>query len=75
MRHLPDRLSRDAGQFCAALKCVRLDGGLELLKALGRVRNEVLVVQVSSDDLAGNGVRHGDIAADFEPEPHIGELG
>ena len=75
MRHLPDGLGGDAGQFCAALKCVRLDGGLELLEALGRARNEVLVVQVSRDDLAGNGVRHGDIAADFEPEPHVGELG
>ena len=73
--HLFDGLGGHARELGAALKRVRLDRLLEFFETLRRAGDKVFVVEVGRDDLASNGIGEGDVAADFDAKPDVGELG
>ena len=70
-----DRLGRHAGDLLGVVEGVGLDVGPVLLKALGRVGDEGRIVEAGGDDLPAHGVGQGDVGADVEPEPGVGESG
>ena len=71
----PNRLGGHAGDQFGVLEGVRVDVGLVLLEALRGVCDERLVVEPGRNDLSSHRVGHGNVGADIEAEPGIGELG
>ena len=63
---LADGLRRDAGLLLGVLERVRLDLGLVGLEVRGRTLDELAVLEPGRDDLAGDRVGQGDVAADVE---------
>jgi len=52
-----------------------LDTSGELIEAGGGPLDEVAVVQPGVEDLAGDGVGQGDVGADVQGQPRVGEAG
>jgi hypothetical protein len=72
---LADRLGRHAGDLGAAFERPLLDRRGVLGVAGGGAVDEVGVDQSGVDDLAGDRVGQGDVGADVQAQPHVGELG
>ena len=71
---LPDHRRRHPGYLLRLCQRVRLDRSRVFLVAAGRMGNESLVDQTSMDDLPAEGVRQGDIGANIDSQPDVGEL-
>jgi len=72
---LADRLGGDARLALGVFEGVRLDPGPVGLEVVGRALDELAVRQPCVDDLAPDGVREGDVAADVEAQPDVRPLG
>ena len=71
---LTDRLNGHPGDLRAALERPLLDRRRVLGEAGRAALDEDRVDETGVDDLAGDRVRQGDVGADLETEPDIGEL-
>jgi hypothetical protein len=69
---LADVRGRHARLPLGVLERVRLDLCAIGVEATGRPLDEGAILQPGRDDLAPDGIREGDVAADVEPQPGVG---
>ena len=72
---LADGLGRDAGLALGVVEGVRLDLCLVGVEIGRRALDELSVLEAGGDDLAGDRVGQGDVAADIEAEPAVRPFG